>query len=423
MRFKIYAAASLAMAILLGALAVGGASLRLTVPAAVLLLAAMWLAWRSVSVTLRTMDNGMALLREHDFSSRLRRTGVSDADKAVDLFNSMMDTMKAERLKLLEQGSFLNQLTEVSPMGIAICDFEGGIIEANPAFRAMSSAALERSLATLAPGQTATFRLGHAQIYRCSRLWFMDRGFRRPFLLVERLTDEIAKAEKAIFRTIIRTIGHEVNNTMGGVASVLETMADIHADEPLASETLAGCSRAVMNLTKFVKGYADVVKLPDPVPEPADLGAGLRDLLPALRSVAGPRVRVELDIHPSDTLAMVDMALLDRVVTNIVKNSAESIATRPAAPGDTPVGSITITLDRGTDLAITDDGPGITPEAARRLFTPFFSTKHPDRGLGLMLIADILRAHRAPFTLTTDPAASLTTFHITFPPAAKPALL
>lgn len=68
---------------------------------------------------------------------------------------------------------------------------------------------------------------------------------------------------------------------------------------------------------------------------------------------------------------------------------------------------------------MTDNGRGISPEAAGNLFTPFFSTKHPDRGLGLMLVADILRAHRSDFTLATDPSNGLTTFSFTLPRGAS----
>ena len=40
------------------------------------------------------------------------------------------------------------------------------------------------------------------------------------FYMVERLTDEVIKAETAVFNKIVRTMSHEVNNTMGGVVSV-----------------------------------------------------------------------------------------------------------------------------------------------------------------------------------------------------------
>lgn len=66
-------------------------------------------------------------------------------------------------------------------------------------------------------------------------------------------------------------------------------------------------------------------------------------------------------------------------------------------------------------LSVTDNGKGISPEASKKLFTPFFSTKNPDRGLGLMLVTDILRAHRSRFSLSTSPETTFTTFSFTLP--------
>lgn len=87
-----------------------------------------------------------------------------------------------------------------------------------------------------------------------------------------------------------------------------------------------------------------------------------------------------------------DTTLLERVLVNAVKNSVESIG---KAEGHIIIRSA------GRVIEIIDNGAGISPENASRIFTPFFSTKQPDRGLGLMLIADILRKHKADFILAT----------------------
>lgn len=103
--------------------------------------------------------------------------------------------------------------------------------------------------------------------------------------------------------------------------------------------------------------------------------------------------------------------LMERVLINIVKNSIESIGCRDG-------GLINISIEKAegrnhaSRLIITDNGRGISADNASKLFTPFFSTKRPDRGLGLMLIADILRAHRFPFSLSTSQSTGLTAFTI-----------
>ena len=179
--------------------------------------------------------------------------------------------MRAERLKSLEQERFLSLVVEASPMAVAICDYDGNIVQTNRAWDTMQSPQLSEAIAAVADGATATVRVAESLIVRISRLWFMDKGFRRRFILVEKLTDEIAAAQKQMFNTIVRTIGHEVNNSLGSVMSVLESLAEMHADDPTTSGAITGCTDACNNLVNFVRGYADIVKLPAPVAEPTDL--------------------------------------------------------------------------------------------------------------------------------------------------------
>ncbi len=359
----------------------------------------------SVSRPLHAVQNGIYLLREQDFSSRLRRVGQSDADKAVELFNSLMDTMKAERLKLLEQNKFLSQITEVSPMGIAICDFNGNITQSNKAYKTFVTPQVSKEIDKLNEEETRVIRAGMYHIFRCSRLWFMDSGFRRQFILVERLTDEIAQAEKQMFNKTVRTIGHEVNNTLGSVVSLLETLHDIHEKDPEIARAIMSSSDSCLNLVNFVKQYADLVKLPAPVPEEVDLNAEMTRMMPFLHKMAPNNISIRFDLWHAPVTVKADMTLMERVVVNIVTNSIESIGNNS--------GTILLKTAPGK-LEITDNGRGIDDESARKLFTPFFSTKHPDRGLGLMLIADILRSHKAEFYLATDKDSRLTTFHISF---------
>ena len=351
--------------------------------------------YRSVSKPLRAVESGMYLLRDQDFSSRLRLTGQPDADRVVNLYNSLIESMKAERLKTQEQNRFLSLVVDASPLGIAICDFDGNITETNRAWNAMQSPAMTKAIESVADGESQTVRLADALIVRISKLWFMDSGFKRRFILVERLTDEIAAAEKQMFNKIVRTIGHEVNNTLGSVISVLDSLGEMHQDDPFAADAITSSTRSCTNLVNFVRGYADIVKLPPVTPEPVRLNEWTAGILPTLKALTPENITVTLTPDASGAEVRIDPMLMERVMINIVRNAAESI-------GDRPDGLV----------QVTDNGRGISDEAAEKLFTPFFSTKRPDRGLGLMLIADILRAHRARFSLATAPDTRLTTFSI-----------
>ena len=371
----------------------------------VLIAVVLILFYRSVVIPLNAVQNGIYLLREQDFSSRLRKTGQTDADQVVMLFNSLMDTLKTERLKTQEQNHLLTLLIDASPMGIAICDFDGNIISHNAAYQTLISPDIEKKIASIPDGESITVRSADTQIVRCSNLWFMDSGFRRRFILIERMTDDILQAEKNLFNKIVRTMGHEVNNTLGSVISILDTLSEIHSSDRMLSETIDSGSERCNNLVQFVKGYAEVAKLPPPQPETLDVAAEMERILPFLKLMAGDNITIVLHSTATGIVTSIDPILFERAIVNIVKNSIDSIGASN--------GSITIKC-MPDSIEITDNGPGISAEAAEHIFTPFFSTKQPDRGIGLMLVTEILRAHNAVYSLTTDSETRLTTFRITF---------
>lgn len=372
---------------------------------------------------------GMDLLQAQDFASRLVTVGQFDSDRIVAVFNSMMDRLKAERLRVKEQNHFLHLLIEASPLGIAILDFDGCIRECNSAMleflkvpdigvvKGMYFDEVEGDLASeiakITDGTTATVRLGDTMVYRCSRLSFMESGFHRPFIIVEGLTDEVMRAEKAAYGKVIRLIAHEVNNTMAGVNSLLQTLSDILEDSDMDSDimpALDSCRERCDSLGRFITSYANVVKIPDLVLRPINLNSLLASVFPFLESMVAGRVALTLADAGEPLIVDADPVLLEQVLVNIVKNAVESIGSRPD-------GEVTIAiLPSINGMEITDNGPGISPEASGKLFSPFFSTKRGGQGLGLMFVSEILRRHDCRFSLRTDRDGDrLTRFRISFP--------
>ena len=336
--------------------------------------------YRKVVQPLNSIANGMDLLREQDFSSRLAPVRQAEADRIVDMFNRMMDQLKNERLRLREQNHFLDLLINVSPMGVVILDFDGKISMLNAAalrflgytmageligkrFQDLD-APLAGEIARLPKDTVDTIRLSDAMIYRCSRLSFVDRGFAHPFVLIESLTTEVVKAEKKAYEKVIRMIAHEVNNTTAGITSTLETVGEALKemdDTEDIQEVMKVCVERCYGMSRFITNFANVVKIPEPS--------------------------------------------LEQVRLN--KNAAESIG---------ECGDIYIrTTASPVTLEIADSGKGISREVEAKLFSPFFSTKPNGQGIGLIFIREVLTKHGCTFSLRTYPDG-LTRFRISFPP-------
>ena len=171
--------------------------------------------YRKIVKPMNTIGCGMELLREQDFSSRLSLVGQYEADRIVHIFNRMMEQLKNERLRMREQNHFLDLLIQASPMGVIITTLDEQVSQLNPMAVKMLGIRQEEAmdkrlenidsplaaeLAAIPKDKTAVVRLNDANIYKCTHSSFIDRGFKHPFYLIERMTDEVMRAESALTR-------------------------------------------------------------------------------------------------------------------------------------------------------------------------------------------------------------------------------
>ena len=382
--------------------------------------------YHKVVKPLDTIANGMDLLREQDFSSRLKSVGQLEADRIVDIFNRMMQQLKEERLRLREQNHFLDLLISVSPMGVVILTFDGKVSMANKAAlkflevdteedmlnKGMEDlkTPLAEEMSRLPKDTTETIRLSDSHIYRCSRLSFVDRGFAHPFFLIESLTSEVMKAEKKAYEKVIRMIAHEVNNSVAGITSTLDTVDDALQtmdDTDDLREVMKVCIERGYSLSRFITRFADVVKIPEPQLEEVRLNDRISACERFLENICQDhQVDLRMDLCEENPWVKIDTSLFEQVLINMVKNSVESIEKN---------GLITLrTSASPVMLEVADTGRGISKEVETKLFTPFFSTKPNGQGIGLIFIREVLMKHGCSFSLRTY-EDGITRFRIMFP--------
>lgn len=373
---------------------------------------------------MHTIGNGMELLREQDFSSRLSPVGQHEADRIVNIFNRMMDQLKNERLRLREQNHFLDLLIQASPMGVIITDLDGNISQANPMAIKMLGIHLESllnkpiekidsplasELAALSKEETRVVRLNDANIYRCTFTFFIDRGFQHPFYLIERMTDEVIRAEKKAYEKVIRMIAHEVNNTTAGITSTLDTVEQALATEKDMEEicdVMHVCTERCFSMSKFITRFADVVKIPEPLLSRNSLNETVTTCVRFMEGLCNDHhIQLTLQCAPDVGDVNLDTSLFEQVLVNIIKNAVESIGQD---------GEIRITTTAPASLEVADNGPGISKETEEKLFSPFFSTKPHGQGIGLIFIREVLNRHGCTFSLRTY-NDGWTRFRISFP--------
>jgi len=381
--------------------------------------------YQKVVKPLNSIAGGMDLLQAQDFSSRLAPVGQREADHIVSIFNRMMTQLKEERLRLREQNHFLDLLISVSPMGVIILTLDERISMVNKtALKFLDegsedevldktmdelSGSLAEELARMPKDTTSTIRLSDSHIYRCSYLSFIDRGFAHPFYLIESLTSEVMKAEKKAYEKVIRMIAHEVNNSVAGITSTLDTVSDVLQDventEDLR-EVMMVCAERTHSMSRFITNFADVVKIPEPRLQEVCLNDRVTACKRFMENVCTNRdISLHMLLCEENPTVSVDTSLFEQVLINIIKNSAESIGRG---------GEIFIrTSAFPMTLEIGDTGQGISKEVEAKLFSPFFSTKPNGQGIGLIFIREVLMKHGCTFSLRTYPDG-VTRFRINF---------
>jgi two-component system, NtrC family, nitrogen regulation sensor histidine kinase NtrY len=257
--------------------------------------------------------------------------------------------------------------------------------------------------------------------YRGQRGHFFDRGFKRRFLLIEELTEELQSSERATYEKLVRVLGHEVNNTVAATGSVLESLL-FYRRQLAASDgddfamAIGAIKRRNASLGEFIERFAHVAKLPAPELRPCAVQDVVEDILYLYREPCRSR-GIAIGWRRRDAAAPLplDRQLLEQALQNLVKNAMEAAeATRSEGGGPAAV-QLELVREAGKlRLSVIDSGARLAQVPASQLFTPFFSTKKGGQGIGLLLVREVLLRHGFAYRLAPN-AAGETCFDIWFP--------
>ncbi|MBL9077441.1 MAG: response regulator [Planctomycetes bacterium] len=218
--------------------------------------------------------------------------------------------------------------------------------------------------------------------------------------------------------TMAAGVAHDFNNLLTGILGNAELIAEAlpNTDAAAFAQSIRQSGRHAARLCKQLQTYAGGAPLQ---PAPIDLVAALRSLVPVLRSACGDAIDVRLVAEVESLGAVADAAALDQALLNLATNArdakARTVTIRvgrvPSAAGEAGPGRIVI--------EVVDDGEGMTPEVAERVFDPFFTTRFPGRGLGLAVVSGIVQRHGGSIGVRSELGRG-STFRIELPGAAPP---
>ncbi|MFO7657838.1 MAG: ATP-binding protein [Bacteroidales bacterium] len=376
----------------------------------------------------RLLNAGVEAISDKDFSMKILPVGQPELDKLTNVFNKMIEQLRLERTLTTEKNFFLEKLIEASPAAIIILDKEQQVRTINPAgynllkFSSKKDETLSISefpspwnveLSQLTNTGSFVIQINGINQFKCSKSYFIDRGVKQTFFLIEELTKEIWDAERQSYEKVIRMMSHEVNNSVGAVNSIIESSInymdekdnDAHSD---FSGALRIARERMDNLNKFTKRFADIVHIPPPKFAPCNLTEMLSHVMIFFQAELNKKnIKVTNRYKSSAFTVSFDAQQLELVLVNIIKNAIQAIQSE---------GTINIELAEGPPtLIVENNGEPIPYRIQKRLFEPFFTTKKTGQGIGLTLIREILTNHKCDFSLITRDDG-ITEFKIIFNP-------
>jgi two-component system nitrogen regulation sensor histidine kinase NtrY len=352
------------------------------------------------SRTARALTDGIASIKDRDFSVSVTRVTPDEIGELVTAYNDLGDRLRVERQSLYQRELMLDTVIQTTPLALVLTNDGDAVLYSNTMARQLfgegrklEGERFSRYLdAAPAPLREAIDRggdtlftielAGEPQVYHVSQRRFLLNALPHRLLLLKQLTREINSQEVATWKKVIRVIAHELNNSLAPISSLAHSgqiLARAPPDADQLSRVFATIEERARHLAGFIEGYARFAKLPKPRLAPVSWDV----LLERLRVV----VTFRLVEPPPHRAASFDTVQVEQTLINLLKNARES--------GSDPA-DIELAVSRasqGFTIEVRDRGPGFTPAALENALVPFYSTKETGTGLGLTLCREIVEAH------------------------------
>jgi signal transduction histidine kinase len=220
-----------------------------------------------------------------------------------------------------------------------------------------------------------------------------------------KVAERMRRDEAESWRSLVRVVSHEINNTLAPIKSVAASLRmglpqRLRDDDRAADvdQALKLIVERVDALSTFIDGYAEVAKLPPPDRQLTDVDRLVAGATALFAEQAAAR-EVAIDVREATIgVAEIDVQQIERVLVNIIKNAIE------ASPAKGTVVVSGVHVAGALEISVADDGPGISADARRNLFVPYFSTKPGGSGIGLALARQIVVAHGGTITAERSPS-------------------
>jgi len=214
-----------------------------------------------------------------------------------------------------------------------------------------------------------------------------------------------ATARLATVGEMASLLSHELNQPLAAIASYsaaslnLLTLEAHDAQTPeLVRQAVSRIAEQAERAGRVIKSVHDFVRRRDQSRESIGVDQLFEAVLPLVRLQARKSgARIEVDLPRPAPRVRCDRTMVEQVLLNLTRNGIQAMDGEGAEA--TPLAQRVLLLRARQEqpgwvsIAVCDNGPGISPEVARQLYTPFFTTRAEGMGLGLSLCRTVIEQH------------------------------
>jgi len=400
------------------------------------LLAAIWGAFvsiRRIVAPVRRLAEGTRAVAEGNYEKRLPVKSKDELGFLVESFNAMTakiararDEAHISKVEVERQRAYLE--TVLANLSSGVMSFDGhlrlqtanlaadtilhidvvglintplpGLAEAYPHLGELMGFIGERLIREKPWREEVHFNgpYGRQDLFcRGTPLFDVGRAWQGAVVVFDDVSALLQAQRRAAWGEVAQRLAHEIKNPLTPIQLSAERLKHKlskslgEADAEVLDRSTRTIVQQVEAMKSMVNAFAEYAKPSVINPQPVDLRLLIEEVVALYPSQSGMEFTMVLEKNLPKVFA--DPVRMRQVLHNMIKNAQEAIT--PGVPGTMFINThlTQVSGNAFVEILLRDDGPGIAPGQAERIFDPYVTTKTKGTGLGLAIVKKIIEEH------------------------------
>lgn len=228
----------------------------------------------------------------------------------------------------------------------------------------------------------------------------------KVIITLDDITAVVAGQRFKAWADIARRLAHEIKNPLTPIQLAVDRLEykflnQIAEGEDLFRKYIQTINNRVEDIKKMLADFVEFAGIATLKVQPHEIVSIVKDVI-FLQKHQWTEIDYELQDDIGDCKVMCEKTYINQVMTNLLKNAAESITTAVEKSDGALKGKIKITLQKCPKkdeviVLVEDNGIGIGADIMERICEPYVTTKATGTGLGLSIVKKIIEEHKSEF--------------------------